>query len=90
MDSIADIMMGKYKVEKQKGGINSPFNDAVERVRTTITDQKWSFGRWCGYLKNIPPQTIHEMLGSAKGAKNVGKHFNWLVGEYRKEERKKL
>ena len=85
MDSIADLMMGRFK--KTNTGVNSPFNDAVDRVKNTITDQDWSFKRWCGHLRGIPPQTIHEMLGRAKGAKSIGKHFNWQVKEWRKEQK---
>lgn len=76
-----------FTVKKIQGGINSEFNDAVERVRTSVTDTKWSFGRWCGYLKGIPAHKIHEFIGSAKQSDNVGRKFFWLVKSYRASDK---
>lgn len=84
MKSFDDALRERFLIQKNKGGVNSPFNDAVARVKETITDMNWSFGRWCGYLKNIPPCEIHSMLSSALQTKNTGKHFLWLVKEYKK------
>ena len=85
--TLGDALKDRFKVERQRGGINSPFNDAVERVRTTITDQNWPFARWCGYLRNIPPFEIQRMIGIAEKSKNPGRHFNWLVKDYRQNEK---
>jgi hypothetical protein len=78
------ISIERFKVVKQKGGVNSPFNQAVEKVVEAIPDQKWTFGRWCGHLRKIPVCEINSMLASAKNSKNVGKTFNYLIKEYKK------
>ena len=72
-----------FTVEPKRGGINSPFNDAVDRVHGTITDQGWPFARWCGYLRGIPPQKIHEMLSIAMNGRNPGALFHVLVRKYK-------
>jgi len=83
MDSLQDAILQRFKVEKKKGGVNSPFNDAVDRVMKAIPDQKWSFGRWCGYLRNVPVFEIQSMIASAEKDKNVGRKFHWLVRQYK-------
>ncbi|MGZ8880288.1 MAG: hypothetical protein ACXW1N_08245 [Halobacteriota archaeon] len=86
--SIGEIME-RFVVEKGRGGINSPFNEAVDQVMKAIPDQKWSFGRWCAYLRNIPVDEIHAMLTSALKSENVGRKLNWLIGQYREHEKLK-
>jgi hypothetical protein len=86
MDSLQEAILARFKVEKQKGGINSPFGEAIRNVMETIPDQKWTFGRWCGYLRNIPVYEINSMLASAKKNKNVGRMFNYLIKEYKHEK----
>lgn len=76
--------LDRFKVEKQKGGLKSPFNVAVDEVMNTIKDQPWSYPRWCKYLKGIPPSEIHSILSTARRSKNVGKSFNWYVKQYKK------
>lgn len=83
--------MGRFKVEKKRGGINSTFNDVVAQVIEKYPDQidvrtkePWSFGRWCGYLRNIPE---HEILRMMKDAGGSAKLFNWHVKEYKNENR---
>ena len=75
--------MSRYQVVKTTGGVNSEFNDAVDRARNAVTDVSWSFPRWCGYLKGIPAQKIHEMVASAQQSNNVGRRLFWLVKNYR-------
>jgi len=87
MDSLQDALEKRFKVVKQKGGVNSPFNDAVDRVMKAIPDQKWSFGRWCGYLRNIPVFEIQSMIASAEKSDNVGRKFNWLVKDYKNNKK---
>lgn len=84
MESITDVMMSRFEKKKTKGGINSPFNDAVARVKETIKDQGWSFGRWCGYLRNIPAWDIQQMIAVAEKDANPGRKFHWLVKEFKK------
>ena len=78
-----------YKVVKQKGGVRCEFHVAVEEVQKTITDQKWAFPRWCRHLKGIPPSEIHSMLSTARGSRNVGATFNWLIKEYKYDKSNK-
>jgi hypothetical protein len=80
-------LMGRFTVKKTTGGVNSPFNEAVDQVKNAITDQRWSFARWCGFLKNIPADEILSMLTVSKKSPNVGRHFNWLVGQYKQKKR---
>jgi hypothetical protein len=80
-------LTGRFRVVKKTGGINAPFNDAVVRVHTAIKDQPWPFGRWCGFLWGIPAYEIQCMIASAEKAENPGRRFNWLVKQYREEQR---
>lgn len=82
--------MGRFQVEKHKGGVNAPFNNAVARVQTAIKDQPWNFGRWCGFLRGIPAYEIQSMIASAEKSENPGRRFNWLVKQYRVEEKERL
>lgn len=88
--SLGDLM-GRFKVEKKAGGVNSPFNDVVSQVVEKYSDQidartkkPWTFGRWCGYLRNIPE---YEILRMMKDAGNNPRLFNWHVKEYKKEHK---
>lgn len=76
------INIDRFKVVKQRE--RTPRQLAIDNVMETIKDQPWSFPRWSRHLKGIPPFEINSMLASAKGSKNVGKRFNWLVSEYKK------
>lgn len=84
--SIGEIM-GRFQVVKKTGGVNAPFNDAVARVQKAIPDQPWTFGRWCGFLRGIPAYEIQSMIASAEKSGNPGRHFNWMVKQYREEQR---
>lgn len=76
------------------GGVNSEWNDAVDRAMKAIdnrdmrTKEPWTFKRWCGYLRNVPAYKIHEMVALAVKASNTGAHFNWQVKEYKKRSAK--
>lgn len=91
MDSVTDLMMQRFEKKKTRGGINGPFQEAVAQVMGEIknvdpkTGQEWSFGRWCGYLRNVPAYDILSFLQIAKKANHVGRHFNWQVKEYKKK-----
>lgn len=86
-------MMARFEEKKEvkkRGGINSEFGEAISQVMNEITDQidqrtkqPWTFKRWCGYLRNIPPFEILEMLHKSKKAKHTGRMFNWQVKEYK-------
>jgi len=77
----------KYELalEKKKGGLNSPFNDAVDQVMTFMR-AKETFGYWCGRLRGIPAQEIHSMMSRAKEGTNRAALFNYLLKEYRKKK----
>jgi len=89
MDEIKSVgeLMGRFQVKKTTGGINSQFNDAVDQIMKAIPDQGWTFPRWCGYLKNIPADDLLSMLSSAKKARNPGAKMNWLVKQWRVDNR---
>ena len=88
MDSLQEALFKRFKVETKKGGVNSPVSDTVTRIIEAIPDQKWSFGRWCGHIKGVPLYEVNSMLATAKKSKNPGRHFNWLLKEYKKEHAK--
>ena len=73
----------RFQKKVTTGGINSEFNNAVDRARNAITDITWSFGRWCGYLRGIPAQKIHEFVAISNQSQNVGRKFFYLVRTYR-------
>lgn len=73
------------KPKKQIGGVNSPFNDAVDRALDTIGEDKKHFPFWCGRLKGINPQYISHMASKAQHGRNPIALFSHLVKECRKE-----
>lgn len=85
--SLQEALFERFQVVKKTGGVNSPFNEAVNRVKETIKDQDWTFSRWCGYLRNIPAIEIQGMIAIAEKNKNPGRHFHWLVKEYKKAQK---
>lgn len=94
--SVTDLMMERFEKPKKskRGGINSAFSEAIAQVMDTITDtvdsktkKPFTFGRWCGHLRNIPPYEILCMLEQAKKAEYPGRLFNWLVKQYRDGKR---
>lgn len=85
MDTLQSALEQRFKVVKQRE--RTPRQLAIDRVMETIKDQPWGFPRWGRYLKGIPPQEIHTMIASAEKNSNVGRHFNWLVSQYRNEKK---
>lgn len=74
----------RVKKAPKRGGINSPFNDAVGRVCELMNDKR--FGYWCGRLKNIPAQEINAMLSIARqDGKKPAAYFNFLVKKKREQ-----
>ena len=66
------------------GGINSPFNDAVDRALDTIGEGKKDFAMWCGRLKGFHPDYISLLAAKAKLGKKPIALFSWLIKEERR------
>lgn len=88
MDTIGKLFEGGLKrtfnkqVKPKRGGINSPFNDAVGRVCDFMQDKR--FGYWCGRLKPFTAQEIDSMLSIARqDGKRPAAYFNFLVKKKR-------
>ena len=72
----------RVKTAPKRGGINSPFNDAVWRVCEFMKDNR--FGYWCGRLKTFSAQEIDSMLSIARqDGKKPQAYFNFLVKKKR-------
>lgn len=71
-------------VVKPKGGINSPFNDAVSRVCDLMKDKR--FGYWCGRLRGLTGYEVDAMLSvSRRDGKNPAAYFNFLLKKKREQ-----
>jgi hypothetical protein len=78
------------KPTKANGGVNSPFNDAVDRALDTIGEDRNNpkiFPYWCGRLRGIHPQFISHMAAKAKEGRNPIALFSWLIKEHRKQQK---
>ncbi len=81
------IEQRKEKPKPPKGGVNSVFNAAVARFLEDIGDKGHPFGYWCGRLRGVPPQRIHEWISSSKKAKKPIALFQHLLKGYREEKK---
>lgn len=83
-----DHIASNLKLPKPKrSGVNSLFNDAVDRALDTMGEDKKRFAYWCGRLRGINPQLISLMAAKAKDGRNPAALFNWLLKEYRAQQR---
>ena len=75
-------------IEKKSGGINSPFSNAVGLAIEIMGDEarEKKFGYWCGRLRGVPVQKIHEWISVCKREETPIKLFQWLVKEYRSKQ----
>jgi hypothetical protein len=84
MDHIAsNLRMPREK----RSGVNSPFNDAVDRALDTIGEDKKRFAYWCGRLRGINPQIVSHMAAKAKEGRKPAALFSWLIKEHRAQQR---
>lgn len=87
MEPISKKLRPIKLTSRKAGGVNSPFNDAVDRAIKTL-QLEGRFSYWCGRFKNIDPQVISYLVGcvkNAKGVKSNGGYLNWTINTYRKE-----
>jgi hypothetical protein len=83
-----DHIASNLKPPKPKrSGVNSPFNDAVDRALDTIGEDKKRFAYWYGRLRGINPQVISLMAAKAKDGRNPIALFQWLIKEHRAQQR---
>jgi hypothetical protein len=75
------------KPTKATGGVNSPYNDAVDRALDTIGEDKKQFAFWCGRLKGLDPQYISFLAAKAKSGREPVALFSWLIKEHRKQQK---
>lgn len=78
--------------EKKKGGVNSPFNNAVDFVVVFMgddTDPK-KFGYWCARLRGMTPQQIFAALSRAKAGNKPRALFEYIVKQHQKLSTQKL
>lgn len=87
MDHAADHLRLPPRPKKTTGGVNSPFNDAVDRALDTIGEDKKHFAYWCGRLRGIHPDFVSHMAAKAKDGKNPIALFQWLIKEHRKQQK---
>lgn len=88
MENLRKYLHVKVTPKKVSGGVNSAFNDAVDRaIQELKLDGK--FGMWCGRLRGFAPQKIGELVSKAKGGERPAALFSWLVKKH-KEEMKQL
>lgn len=83
-----DHIASRLKLPKLKrSGVNSPFNDAVDRALDTIGEDKKRFAYWCGRMKGIPPQMISHFAARAKDGDRPAALLSWLIKEYKAQQR---
>lgn len=90
MNSVASIIPSRTPPKQPKmasGGVNSPFNDAVDRaIQLLKLDGK--FAMWCGRLRGFSPQQIGFLASQAREGKNPAALFSFLIKKYRLEREK--
>lgn len=79
MQKIGDLVKAPEKPAIPKnGGVNSPFNNAVDHVVQFMGEPK-KFAYWCGRLRKLPPQEIFGLISRAKEGRNPKALFNFLL-----------
>lgn len=72
---------------QSSAGVNSVFQDAVDRALDTIAEDKKHFGYWCGRLKTFQPQYISFLAAKAKDGRKPIALFSHLVKEARAQQK---
>lgn len=86
MKKISEHLQTISKKNKLKHGIHSELHEFIDETREEWND-KLSFGRWLGLLKDVPLTILYQIRGSIResNARIPAKLFFWKVKELKKK-----